>query len=143
MTKRVVKTNLHDVKLAGIRAFIDRRLIALDETSGANNAYRSERGNPCVIGAALSDSDAKYLDSGLGSYSITPQLKEGSVVLTRFSGSPEQDADTLAKLQSAHDGRNMGDLWALLTDGRFYAAYATCYQLWANARIYLSALVGR
>ncbi|WCD56040.1 hypothetical protein [Caulobacter phage BL198] len=132
MTKRVITISLSRVKLAGIMAFVRGELIAQHPHGHAmHNRYRN-RGCPCVVGAALTGDEAKYLDQFTASKYVTPLYTVEELV---GAGYVQADAvEAMQKLQRAHDDKDMDLLWSRLTEGWFYTAFAAVYKAYWKLR---------
>lgn len=86
------------VEEAGRKAYLERRLSAQGEAPECS--YRDRLGRPCIIGAALTDAQAKMADNpDLVGYDTDVR----SLVKAGYFAIPSADVPRLAALQKAHD----------------------------------------
>lgn len=109
-----IHLTLAQVVTAAAKAYKEGRLIAQQPIKDINQ-YRSEDGHPCAIGAAISDDDAKALDTHpIGEYAVGALVNEGIITTDHV--------EDLAHLQSAHDTWNLcrrGGLQYVKKEGYF------------------------
>lgn len=87
-----IHLTLKAVKEAGRKAYLEGRLSAQGPTPEC--AYRDKSGRPCIIGAALTDEEARALDHA-DDGSIDDLIREGLVKTAATAALPA--------LQTAHD----------------------------------------
>ncbi|WCD56145.1 hypothetical protein [Caulobacter phage KSC] len=146
MTKLNVYISLHRVKLAGIVAFVQGRLISqnMRDANGSLrwNAYRKD-GYPCVVGAAVEDHAAHRMDRSIGEYMIADMVNDGRVALDHVTVSKEADLAVLTELQTLHDNGRNDELWAVLTKGYPYNVVGYIYSRYWKLRTKVLAFLNR
>ena len=93
MTKRTI--TLQEVRTAGRQAYNEKRLSAQGPTPMC--AYRDDSGRPCIIGAAMTDEEAKRTSDGLPVQLFNAGDSRAGVAIN-----PEERTE-LQDLQTLHD----------------------------------------
>lgn len=124
MTKPTL--TLKDVVLAGRKAYEEGRLSAQNSTPQC--AYRDKSGNPCVVGAAMSDGLVNQLfesdeEMQFSQNSTVEQLERGGGIEV-----PPEDIKSMRYLQELHDN------WAQSVVGsRSYGTPENCEAVFKDA----------
>jgi hypothetical protein len=99
-----IKLTLAEVKAAGLKAYEEKRLSAQNVKGRRSRCfYRDHAGDPCVIGAAMTDRAARRFDRR-DDPSIAALVEDGLV--------ETDDRSTLSLLQAEHDAWTVGDATA-------------------------------